>query len=56
MDWATIRSQGLPGDSNYQVVATGNRTVAFTCGVGQSLFAVVSFGTVNQQQDASLAP
>ena len=46
-------STGLQGDANYQVVATGNRTVAFTCGSGQSLFAVVTFGTPNQQQDSS---
>ena len=25
-------SQGLQGDASYQIVATGNRTVAFTCG------------------------
>jgi 1,4-alpha-glucan branching enzyme len=46
-------SKGLQGDANYQVVATGNRTVAFTCGSGQSLFVVVTFGTPNQQQDSS---
>lgn len=46
-------SKGLQGDANYQVVATGNRTVAFTCGAGQRLFAVVTFGTPNQQQDSS---
>jgi 1,4-alpha-glucan branching enzyme len=45
-------SQGLQGNSNYQVVATGNRTVAFTCGSNQSLFAVVTFGTANQQQNS----
>jgi 1,4-alpha-glucan branching enzyme len=46
-------SKGLQGDANYQVVATGNRTVAFTCGSGQRLFAVVTFGTSNHQQDSS---
>lgn len=46
-------SKGLQGDANYQTVATGNRTVAFTCGQSQSLFAVVTFGTPNQQQDSS---
>ena len=46
-------STGLQGDANYQVVATGNRTVAFTCGSGQRLFVVVTFGTANQRQDSS---
>jgi len=46
-------AKGLQGDSNYQVVATGNRTVAFTCGAGQSLFAVITFGTANQQQNSA---
>jgi 1,4-alpha-glucan branching enzyme len=46
-------SKGLQGDANYQVVATGNRTEAFVCGSGQRLFAVVTFGTANQQQDSS---
>jgi 1,4-alpha-glucan branching enzyme len=46
-------AQGLQGDSNYQAVAIGHRTVAFTCGSRQSLFAVVTFGTANQQQDSS---
>jgi 1,4-alpha-glucan branching enzyme len=45
--------QGLQGDTNYQVVQVGHRTVAFTCGTGQCLFAVVTFGTANQQQDSS---
>jgi 1,4-alpha-glucan branching enzyme len=45
-------AQGFQGDANYQVVATGNRTVAFTCGAGQSLFAVVTFGTPDQRQDS----
>jgi 1,4-alpha-glucan branching enzyme len=44
-------SKGLQGDANYQVVSTGNRTVAFTCGYG--LFAVVTFGTPDQRQDSS---
>ncbi|QJW99879.1 hypothetical protein FTUN_7502 [Frigoriglobus tundricola] len=46
-------AQGLQGDSNYQVVQTGDRTIAFTCGRDQSLFVVVTFGTANQQQDSS---
>jgi len=46
-------SKGLQGDANYQVVATGNRTVAFVCGSNLRLFAVVTFGTANQQQDSS---
>ena len=46
-------SKGLQGDSNYQVVATGHRTVAFTCGSGQRLFTVVTFGTANQQQNSA---
>jgi 1,4-alpha-glucan branching enzyme len=46
-------AQGLQGDANYQEVHTGNRTVAFTCGEGQRLFAVITFGTPNQQQDSS---
>jgi 1,4-alpha-glucan branching enzyme len=46
-------SKGLQGDANYQVVTTGNRTVAFVCGSNQRLFAVVTFGTANQQQDSS---
>ena len=46
-------AQGLQGNANYQVVATGNRTIAFTCGSWQSLFVVVTFGTANQQQDSS---
>ncbi len=46
-------SKGLQGASNYQVVATGNRTVAFTCGSNQRLFAVVAFGTPNQQQNSA---
>ena len=46
-------AQGLQGNANYQVVSTGARTVAFTCGAGQCLFVVVTFGTANQQQDSS---
>jgi hypothetical protein len=46
-------SKGLQGDANYQVVATGNRTVAFTCDSGQRLFVIVTFGTANQRQDIS---
>jgi 1,4-alpha-glucan branching enzyme len=45
-------SQGLQGESNYQVVGTGNRTVAYTCGAQQCLFVVVTFGTPNQQQNS----
>jgi hypothetical protein len=30
-------SKGLQGDANYQVVATGNRTVAFVCGADAHL-------------------
>jgi len=44
-------TKGLQGDANYQVVAIGNRTVAYQCGHG--LFAVVTFGTANQQQNSS---
>jgi 1,4-alpha-glucan branching enzyme len=46
-------SKGLRGSSNYQVVVTGNRTIAYTCGSNQSLFAVITFGTPNVQQDSS---
>jgi 1,4-alpha-glucan branching enzyme len=46
-------SKGLQGDANYQVVGTGNRTVAFTCGSSQNLFVVVTFGTPDQRQDSS---
>ncbi|MGA2256521.1 MAG: alpha-amylase family glycosyl hydrolase [Thermoguttaceae bacterium] len=45
--------QGLQGELNYQVVQTGNRTIAFTCGREKSLFVVVTFGTPDQQQDSS---
>jgi 1,4-alpha-glucan branching enzyme len=46
-------AQGLQGDANFQVVRTGNRTIAFTCGAGQCLFAIITFGTPDQQQDSS---
>lgn len=46
-------SKGLRGQSNYQVVSTGRRTVAFTCGSNQCLFAVVTWGTPDHQQDSS---
>jgi 1,4-alpha-glucan branching enzyme len=46
-------SKGLQGDANYQVVGTGNRTVAFVCGSSQRLFTVITFGTANQQQNSS---
>jgi len=45
-------AQGLQGNSNYQVVATGNRTIAMSCGSSQSLFVVVTFGTPDQRQDS----
>jgi 1,4-alpha-glucan branching enzyme len=45
--------QGLRGDANYQVMRTGFRTIAFTCGRDQSLFVVVTFGTPDQRQDSS---
>ena len=45
--------KGLRGNDSIQVVRTGRRTVAFTCGGGQSLFAVVTFGTPDQRQDSS---
>jgi len=45
--------QGLQGESNYQVVNVGNRTIAFTCGTAQGLFTIVTFGTPNQQQDSA---
>ena len=44
-------TKGLQGDANYQVVGVGNCTVAFTCGYG--LFAAITFGTANQQQDSA---
>jgi 1,4-alpha-glucan branching enzyme len=46
-------TQGLRGESNYQIVKVGNRTVAFTCGAVQCLFAIITFGTPNQQQDSA---
>jgi 1,4-alpha-glucan branching enzyme len=46
-------TQGLQGCANYQVVHPGNRTIAFACGETQRLFAVITFGTPNQQQDSS---
>jgi hypothetical protein len=45
--------KGLRGDSTSQTVRTGRRTVAFTCGFGQRLFVVVTFGTSDQKQDSS---
>ena len=44
--------KGLRGDTNVMTVATGHRTLAFCCGVGHSLFVVVTFGTANQRQDS----
>jgi 1,4-alpha-glucan branching enzyme len=46
-------SQGLQGAASYQVVRVGNRTVAFTCGAGQCLFAIITFGTPDQQQNSA---
>jgi 1,4-alpha-glucan branching enzyme len=46
-------NQKLQGDTNYQTVAVGHRTVAFACGAQQSLFVVITFGTANQRQDSS---
>ena len=46
-------SKGLQGDTNFQAVAIGDRTVAFTCGANQSLFTVVTFGTPDQQQNSA---
>jgi len=51
-DCATIRPKVYKDAANYQVVRVGNRTVAFTCGAGQCLFAVITFGTPDQQQTA----
>jgi 1,4-alpha-glucan branching enzyme len=45
--------KGLRGNDSAQVVATGRRTLAFTCGGNQDLFAVVTFGTPDQNQDSS---
>jgi 1,4-alpha-glucan branching enzyme len=46
-------AKGLQGDSNYQSVQVGNRTVAFICGSYGSLFTVITFGTPNQQQNSA---
>lgn len=46
-------SKGLRGDRNYQVVRTGRRTVAFTCGEGQRLFVIVTFGTPDTRQNSA---
>src|SRR5205085_2471707 len=45
--------KGLRGNANAQVVQTGRRTVAFTCGASRQLFVICTFGTENQQQDSS---
>jgi len=45
-------TKGLQGDADYQVVGNGGRTVAISCGVSQSLFVVITFGTPNQQQNS----
>jgi hypothetical protein len=47
------KTKGLQGETNYQVVGTGTRTVAFTCGSGQDLFVVVTFDTPNPQQNSA---
>ena len=46
-------SKGLRGGDTFQVVRTGRRTVAFTCGAWQRLFVIVTFGTSDQCQDSS---
>ena len=46
-------AKGLQGNDNYQIVSTGRRTVAFSCGRNQELFTVVTFGTPDQRQDSS---
>ena len=46
-------SKGLQGNDTFQVVRTGRRTVAFTCGGWQRLFVIVTFGTEDQRQDSS---
>ncbi len=46
-------TKGLQGNDNYQVVGKGNRTVSYSCGSGQRLFVIVTFGTPNQQQNSA---
>jgi 1,4-alpha-glucan branching enzyme len=46
-------TQGLQGESNYQTVTTGHRTIAFGCGADKGVFVVVTFGTANQRQDSA---
>jgi 1,4-alpha-glucan branching enzyme len=46
-------SKGLRGDDSIQVAKTGRRTLAFTCGAGHGIFAVVTFGTPDRRQDSS---
>jgi hypothetical protein len=46
-------AKGLRGNDSFQVVRTGRRTVAFTCGAWQRLFVVATFGTPDQAQDTS---
>ncbi len=46
-------TKGLRGDDSAQVVRTGRRTLAFTCGRGQRLFVVATFGTPDRRQDSS---
>jgi 1,4-alpha-glucan branching enzyme len=46
-------AQGLQGAANFQIVSVGNRTVAFSCGAGQCLFAIITFGTADQRQDSA---
>jgi 1,4-alpha-glucan branching enzyme len=46
-------AKGLRGQANYQVISTGRRTLAFTCGADQNLFVVVTWGTPDLGQDSS---
>jgi 1,4-alpha-glucan branching enzyme len=46
-------AKGLRGNDSIQVVSTGRRTLAFTCGSWQSIFVVATFGTPDQAQDSS---
>lgn len=45
--------KGLRGEANYQLVATGPRTLAFLCGSDRRLFVVVTFGTPASLQDSA---
>jgi 1,4-alpha-glucan branching enzyme len=46
-------AKGLRGNDSTQVVTTGRRTVAFTCGAGQRIFVVATFGTPDQSQNTA---